>query len=156
MGSVWIGGEEGWHPPLDTPGEIPAKPKFGIFRGFYPCSGWSPLIPMENCLAYVMCLALTCFDSCIFLAWFIGCGCSWNPALRDLFPGCFRAVFRVVFRDCFQLIVRVGELTATFQLFYGVELGGGDCGLWTARTEGSDFPGTVKTYLKTTLTLNRV
>jgi hypothetical protein len=29
-------------------------------------------------------------------------------------------------------------------------------GLWTARTEGSDFPGTVKTYRKTTLTLNRV
>ena len=111
---------------------------------------------MESCLAYVMCLSFTCCDSCIFLFDSLDVVVVGIRLCVTYFPGCFRAVFRVVFRDCSRLIVRVGELNATFQLLYGVELGGGDCGLWTARTKGSDFPGTVKTYRKTTLTLNRV
>lgn len=32
-------GRRGDIPPLGTPGEIPAKPESGVFRGFYPCSG---------------------------------------------------------------------------------------------------------------------
>ena len=111
---------------------------------------------MESCLAYVMCLSFTCCDSCIFLFDSLGVVVVRIRLCMTYFPDYFRAIFRVVFRDCSRLIVRVGELSATFQLFFDVELGGGDCGLWTARTEASDFPGAVKNYQKTTLTLNRV
>ena len=64
-------GRRGDIPPLGTPGEIPAKPESGVFRGFHPCSGRVTDDPRRelSCLCellsirFVVILVFSFFDS---------------------------------------------------------------------------------------------